>query len=101
MKSEEPIVVDLVSSSDEEKEEEKKRKLCPTLSRRNQSFWTTLAVMVLRDAQGKDVARLTDGRMLNDSLIDFYLKYLSDKFREIIPTVTSRVLFSAHIFTRN
>ena len=42
LKSEEPIVVDLVSSSDEEKEEEKKKKVVPRLRAEEiQSFWTT------------------------------------------------------------
>eukprot|EP00938_MAST-03A_sp_MAST-3A-sp1_P004312 g4312.t1 len=104
LQSKEPIVVDLVSSSDEETEKKKKKKkvMSSPSSKKNPIIldYTCCdghSVML----KAKDVARLTDGRMLNDSLIDFYLKYLSDKFRDIIPTVTSRVfIFSTYFYTK-
>ena len=94
--------VDLVTSSDEETEKEKKKKVVSSPSNGSPIILEYLCC----DSRSvtltaNDVARLTDGRMLNDSLINFYLKYLSDKFRSIIPTVTSRVfIFSTFFYTK-
>ena len=99
----EPVIVDLVSSSNEENDVEKEEDIVQRKKSKDNPVVLEYAccdgycVTVKR----KDCARLKDGRMLNDTLIDFYMKYLADQYRESMPTLTSRIfIFSTYFYTK-
>ena len=81
-------VVDLLSSSDEDEEKPKNPiilnyivKGCPIHIRKN------------------DMVRLKDGKMLNDALVVFYMRYLSKTFRHEI--LESRILiFDSYFYSK-
>ena len=88
-----------LSSSDEDEDEEKKKKRerlnNPIIL--NYTCCDGHSVTVKK----KDLKRLNDGRMLNDTLIDFYMKYLSTTFRDKIPDLESRIfIFSTYFYTK-